>query len=880
MPDDDDDWADWDDRGACGGDEEAARVAYRRRALNLPEAQTTRSRLALALSGGGLRGAAFCLGVMQALAEATCPASADSPTEPETPPAPPASRSLLARVDYLSTVGGGGYIGAFFSSLFVPGRLEPGSSPREAAESAYRILQGGSPTPSGRHATDWLRVHGSAPGSPSAGDGLRAAATAVRNWLAMQCVLGSTLLAILALLALGLHLIIGAWPGVGRDEMALLYAARRAFNESLPAIWWSEYLWLPIVSALLLAVPPAMACWIVYPRSDAGRRRVHVLTRAVLMTGIAGALVLLETFKTAILIWLVAATCLVILLPAPRTVAMYRARATRALRGAATLTIALAALGVADTVARSWYLYGSMAARPWNVAGPAMAAVALAWLVHHRVARRDSVPQTASATATGPSSRRLAAPFLASLLTGAAAATLALLLVAPWSWIVLWVRWDGGEPVDWLVFGNAWTTPSLVALVLAALGIAIAVGRGSGLVNLSTLQPLHAARLTRAYLGASNGRRLAAAGAREDWTDRANRAASDDLSLDAYYDPRASAPLHLINVTLNETIDCAGQRLSPNRRARPLCVGPGAALASPQADRLGPAGRHVRFTVDGKPCRAPPQPPDGSPDRAGLRSIGDWIAISGGAVPNGPASAATPGASLLVGLANMRPGIWWQGRMGADGARNPPHPGWPGRLFRTQYHLLCELTARFHGMRGDWQYLSDGGHFDNTAVFELLRSERLVGLIVLCDCGADPGYRFADLANLVRRARVDLGLEIEVDIAAARDAVLGESFGTPDDFAVNADAGRKFAILLNVHAAGSASSLPLARIILIKPRLTTLAPDALRRYGARHRAFPQEDTADACFGEARWESHRALGKALGRRIATGPVGAQLFAQVP
>ncbi len=344
MPDDDDDWAD------CGGKEEAARVAHRRRALNLPEAPPARTRLALALSGGSLGSAAFSLGVMQALAEATCPASA-TPIEPGTPPATPAGQSLgqsfgqslLARVDYLSTVGGGGYIGAFFTSLFVPGRLEPGSSPRVAAESAYRILQDGSSAGAGRRAIAWLRVHGSTPGATGAGGRLQAAAVVVRNWLAMQCILGSVLLGILAALALGLHLVIGAWPGVGRDEMALLYAARRAFNESAPAIWWSEYLWLPIVSALLLAVPPAMACWLVYPRPDEARPRAHVLTRAVLLTGIAAALVLLETLKTAILVWLAMATCLVILLPAPRTFAMYRARATRALRAAATLTIALAA---------------------------------------------------------------------------------------------------------------------------------------------------------------------------------------------------------------------------------------------------------------------------------------------------------------------------------------------------------------------------------------------------------------------------------------------------------------------------------------------------------------------------------------------------------
>ena len=48
----------------------------------------------LAFSGGGIRSATFNLGVLQALA----------------------SRSLLNRLDYLSTVSGGGYIGSWLSS--------------------------------------------------------------------------------------------------------------------------------------------------------------------------------------------------------------------------------------------------------------------------------------------------------------------------------------------------------------------------------------------------------------------------------------------------------------------------------------------------------------------------------------------------------------------------------------------------------------------------------------------------------------------------------------------------------------------------------------------------------------------------------------------
>ncbi len=50
---------------------------------------------ALCLSGGGIRSAAFCLGVLQALAE----------------------KCLLRRFDYISTVSGGGFIGGWLQVL-------------------------------------------------------------------------------------------------------------------------------------------------------------------------------------------------------------------------------------------------------------------------------------------------------------------------------------------------------------------------------------------------------------------------------------------------------------------------------------------------------------------------------------------------------------------------------------------------------------------------------------------------------------------------------------------------------------------------------------------------------------------------------------------
>src|SRR5262249_52169101 len=69
---------------------------------------------ALCLSGGGIRSAAFCLGVVQALA--FLPRSAALNVEERGAPCEQAVNSLLSKFHYLSTVSGGGYIGGWLSA--------------------------------------------------------------------------------------------------------------------------------------------------------------------------------------------------------------------------------------------------------------------------------------------------------------------------------------------------------------------------------------------------------------------------------------------------------------------------------------------------------------------------------------------------------------------------------------------------------------------------------------------------------------------------------------------------------------------------------------------------------------------------------------------
>src|SRR3984885_14619570 len=56
-------------------------------------------------------------------------------------------------------------------------------------------------------------------------------------------------------------------------------------------------------------------------------------------------------------------------------------------------------------------------------------------------------------------------------------------------------------------------------------------------------------------------------------------------------------------------------------------------------------------------------------------------------------------------------------------------------------------------------YLSDGGHFENLGLYEMVR--RRCRTIVVVDAGADPNCTLEDLGNAVRKISIDLGVKVE-----------------------------------------------------------------------------------------------------------------------
>ena len=302
-------------------------------------------------------------------------------------------------------------------------------------------------------------------------------------------------------------------------------------------------------------------------------------------------------------------------------------------------------------------------------------------------------------------------------------------------------------------------------------------------MNNSTLLPLYTARLTRAYLGASNPCRINPPSVAVTQVQE-----GDDMPIDKWWwskvqrdkDPFAKgAPLHLVNVTINETLSGASRVQQNDRKGVGMAVGPAGISAGVRHHVVfqEPAGSGteraaVVFPEDTSARRSFRMfDYDNASNGARIRctgrflTLGQWTGISGAAFSTGLGSRTSLGLSLLAGFFNVRLGLWWNS--GVDPAKRhstatkgPRASEWLfSLLLPVQSFLVDEFLSRFPGVARSWWYLSDGGHFENTGAYELIR--RRLPLIVIVDAAADPDYVCEDLANLVRKARLDFGAEIE-----------------------------------------------------------------------------------------------------------------------
>jgi len=211
------------------------------------------------------------------------------------------------------------------------------------------------------------------------------------------------------------------------------------------------------------------------------------------------------------------------------------------------------------------------------------------------------------------------------------------------------------------------------------------------------------------------------------------------------------------------------------------------------------------------------------------------MAISGAAVSPNMGYHSSPATAFMLTMFNVRLG-WWMG--------NP-------RRWTYKYsdpglgviYMVNDLVGK-SDIDSLFVYLSDGGHFDNMGVYELIR--RRCRNITLVDAEEDPQNTFEGLANTIRRCRIDYGVEIVIDtspitvISAKTEKKAHRVDGT-------------------IHFPGDPCKIPSGKITYIKANLAGDEPTDIKEYKKNNDVFPQQPTSDQFFTEEQFESYRKLG---------------------
>ena len=313
-------------------------------------------------------------------------------------------------------------------------------------------------------------------------------------------------------------------------------------------------------------------------------------------------------------------------------------------------------------------------------------------------------------------------------------------------------------------------------------------------------------RLIRAFLGASNPRR-----APNPFTGFDEKDNMPMCELPSH------KPLHVVNMTLNLV---HGRTLAwQQRKAEPFSV-----------TRLHSGSCRLRYRTSalygGRYL-----------DNLEPISLGTAMTISGAAASPNMGYNSSPLLTIVMTLFNARLG-WWLGNPRDKSDR------WkrPGPRFGIR-QFIDEAFGR-NDDTNPWIYLSDGGHFDNLGLYEMVL--RRCAVIVVSDGGADPLYAYEDLGNAVRKIRIDLGISISFPETMPRAFV-------------RADATNRHCVVGQICYRAVDPGAKDGVIIYLKPSLTGDEPTDVLHYASTDANFPHQTTVDQFFDEPQFESYRRLG---------------------
>jgi hypothetical protein len=244
-------------------------------------------------------------------------------------------------------------------------------------------------------------------------------------------------------------------------------------------------------------------------------------------------------------------------------------------------------------------------------------------------------------------------------------------------------------------------------------------------------------------------------------------------------------------------------------------------------------------------------------EAAGIRlmTLPAAVAVSGAAVSPSMGRMTRAPLRVLLGLANVRLGLWLPNPRHPNLPQAPPANdrsftqmvGWqlgqPGML-----SLMRELFGRT-GLRGRWIYVTDGGHYENLGLVEALR--RGATQIIVFDASGDAPHSWTAFGEAVETARADLGVQIDLN---------------PAKMLPPKDSDRAPTVV--VKGTCTYPDGVIADLVLCKLAMPVDVPASwdVAAWAHGHANFPHDSTAQQLYGDREFEAYRRLGE-LGGKLA-------------
>lgn len=255
--------------------------------------------------------------------------------------------------------------------------------------------------------------------------------------------------------------------------------------------------------------------------------------------------------------------------------------------------------------------------------------------------------------------------------------------------------------------------------------------------------------------------------------------------------------------------------------------------------------------------------------------IGTAVAVSGAAFSSNM-GLATRGAAVAAVMTffNLRLGYWFPNPRFLKEGKEKKRP------FFSPFYLVCEALSLTNEDR-HFVNLSDGGHFDNLGLYELIR--RRCKFIVVVDAESDENYTFSSLGEVIRQVWIDFGVEIKLNFheIAPPESNCCVQGAVSDEPPKRRYAKRHFTLGEILYPSGQEEGDWLKREMphsgahkgvilyiknsLVDPSEKASLPSDVLEYAGNHPKFPHEPTSDQFFNEAQFESYRKLGEFIAQK---------------